>query len=159
MTVKLLRPRSVPRRARAVVRETLERTGLDDDADADAETVVAEPAANAKKHARPPYELRLFSLGAIPTWCEVVDGDPDLYEVRTILNLLDSVEEIGLPLLVENGRGPLPAHRLSHGHCHVRPVTTLSTGTPGKVVVFASPVHSGGRLTFSPPPDLTRLLR
>ena len=117
--VRVLQPGSASRRARAILREVLQDTGLDDDAIADAELVVAELAANAEKHARPPYELRIISLDAVPTWCEISDGDPDLHEIRIIFNLLHSVDEIGLPLLAENGRGLLLAHRLSHGHCHV----------------------------------------
>ncbi|WP_329079551.1 MULTISPECIES: ATP-binding protein [unclassified Streptosporangium] len=141
--VKVLQPGSASRRARAVVREVLREAGLDDDAIADAETIVAELAANAERHARPPYELRVLSLDGVPAWCEVVDGDPDLHEVRIILGLLHSVEEIGLPLLAENGRGLLLVHRLSQGRCHVHPTTTHTTGTPGKAVTFALP-----RLTF-----------
>ncbi|MEV8638241.1 hypothetical protein AB0395_41970 [Streptosporangium sp. NPDC051023] len=157
VTVKVLQSGSASRRARAVVRQVLGRAGLGDDAVADAEIVVAELAANAEKHARPPYELRVFSLGVVPAWCEIVDGDPDLYEVRVVLGLLCSVEEIGLPLLAENGRGLLLAHRLSGGHCHVHPTTALATGDPGKAVAFALPVLSGGRPAFLPLPDLTRL--
>ncbi|MGC5012317.1 ATP-binding protein [Streptosporangium sp. DT93] len=140
--VTVLRPGSAARHARAVVREVLREAGLDDEAVGDAEVVAAELAANAERHARPPYELRVVSLDGVPAWCEVVDGDPDLREVRIILDLLDSVEEIGLPLLAENGRGLLLAHRLSRGRCHVHPTATHSTGTPGKAVVFALPTRS-----------------
>ncbi|GAA2873861.1 hypothetical protein GCM10010517_34450 [Streptosporangium fragile] len=152
--VRPLRPGSAARRARAVVRETLRRAGLDDGDIADAELVVAELAANAEKHARPPYELRIFSLDGVPTWCEVVDGDPDFHEVRIIFALLRSVAEIGLPLLAENGRGLLLVHRLSRGHCHVCPTTVFTTGAPGKAVTFALPTRSGSRPTFPPLPDL-----
>jgi hypothetical protein len=74
--IQILQPGSASRRARAVVREVLQQAHLDDDAIADAEIIVAELAANAEKHARQPYELRIFSLDNIPAWCEVVDGDP-----------------------------------------------------------------------------------
>ncbi|MFF3441696.1 ATP-binding protein [Streptosporangium sp. NPDC002721] len=154
---RVLQPGSAARRARAVVQKVLRDAGLDDDAVGDAETVVAELAANAEKHARPPYELRVLSLDGVPAWCEVVDGDPDLHEVRVILDLLCSVEEIGLPLLAENGRGLLLAHRLSHGHCRVHPATVLTTGTPGKAVAFALPTRSGTRPAFPLLPDLARL--
>ncbi|WP_440100885.1 ATP-binding protein [Streptosporangium sp. H16] len=137
--VKVLRPGSASRRARAVVREVLQHVGLSGDDIDTAELIVAELAANAEKHARPPYELRVLSLDGIPAWCEIVDGDPDLHEISIILNLLRSVEEIGLPLLAENGRGLLLAHRLSHGHCQTYPVVTLTTATPGKAVAFALP--------------------
>ncbi|WP_165781526.1 ATP-binding protein [Streptosporangium minutum] len=151
VTVKVLHAGSASRRARAVVREVLQRAGVNEDDIADAEVIVAELAANAERHARPPYELRIFSLYGVPAWCEVADGDPDLYEVRIILDLLRSVKEIGLPLLAENGRGLLLARRLSRGHCRVRPVTIFTSGdagTPGKAVAFALPTHSGSRLTF-----------
>ncbi|MGJ6961662.1 hypothetical protein ACSDR0_07085 [Streptosporangium sp. G11] len=59
------------------------------------------------------------------------------------------MEEIGLPLLAENGRGLLLVHRLSQGRCHVHPTTTHTTGTPGKAVIFALPA----RLTFPALPD------
>ncbi|WP_440099317.1 ATP-binding protein [Streptosporangium sp. H16] len=139
--VEVLQPGSASRRARAVVREVLREAGLDDDAVSDAETIVAELAANAERHACPPYELRVLGLDGAPAWCEVVDGDPDLHEVRIILDLLHSVEEIGLPLLAENGRGLLLVHRLSQGRCHVHPATAHTTGTPGKAVTFALPTH------------------
>ncbi|MEU0481339.1 ATP-binding protein [Streptosporangium sp. NPDC006013] len=146
--VKVLRPGSASRRARAVVREVLQDAGLPDDDIDSAELIVAELAANAEKHAHPPYELRIYHLDGAPTWCEIVDGDPDPHEIVIILNLLNSVTEIGLPLLAENGRGLLLAHRLSHGHCHAYPTTIHTTGTPGKAVAFALPTPSGTRLTF-----------
>lgn len=144
--VKVLQSGSASRRARAVVREVLQDAGLPGDDIDSAELIVAELAANAERHARPPYELWIHSLDGIPTWCEIVDGDPDPHEVGIILNLLRSVTGIGLPLLAENGRGLLLAHRLSRGHCHVRPTTVSTTGSPGKAVAFAFP-HN--RLTCS----------
>ncbi|MFB9681080.1 ATP-binding protein [Streptosporangium vulgare] len=147
--VKVLRPGSASRRARAIIREILQQEGLPDDDVDSAELVVAELAANAEKHACPPYELRVFHLDGVPTWCEVVDGDPGTHEVRLILDLLRSVTEIGLPLLAENGRGLLLAHRLSGGHCQTYPVTTLAAA-PSKAVAFALPTRSGGRLVLSP---------
>ncbi|MER5625800.1 ATP-binding protein [Streptosporangium sp. NPDC002544] len=152
--VKVLRPGTVSRRARAIVREVLQHTGLPEDDIDTAELIVAELAANAEKHARPPYELRVFSLDGTPSWCEIVDGDPNTHEVRLILNLLHSVKEIGLPLLAENGRGLLLAHQLSGGHCQTYPAITLATATPGKAVAFALPTLSGNRLIFPPLPDL-----
>ncbi|WP_326640463.1 ATP-binding protein [Streptosporangium sp. NBC_01755] len=152
--VKVLRPGSASRRARAVVRDVLQRAGLPEDDIDTAELIVAELAANAEKHARPPYELRVFSLDGIPSWCEIVDGDPNTHEIRLILNLLHSVREIGLPLLAENGRGLLLAHQLSGGHCQTYPAITLTTATPGKAVAFALPTLSGNRLIFPPRPDL-----
>ncbi|WP_329084795.1 ATP-binding protein [Streptosporangium sp. NBC_01469] len=156
LMVRALHPGSASRRARAILREVLQETGLDEDAISDAELVVAELAANAEKHARPPYELRIISVDTVPTWCEVVDGDPDLREVGIIFNLLHSVDEIGLPLLAENGRGLLLAHRLSHGHCHVYATTTFTTGAPTKAVTFALPTRPDNQHPFpTAPPYLT----
>ncbi|MEU8377862.1 ATP-binding protein [Streptosporangium sp. NPDC048865] len=152
--VKVLQPGSASRRARAILREVLQESGLDDDAISDAELVVAELAANAEKHAHPPYELRIISVNAVPTWCEIADGDPDLHEVGIIFNLLHSVDEIGLPLLAENGRGLLLAHRLSHGRCRVYATTTFTTGAAAKAVTFALPVGSGDQRGFASLPDL-----
>ncbi|MFF0311105.1 ATP-binding protein [Streptosporangium sp. NPDC004379] len=146
--VRALPPGSASRRAREVVREVLRQAGLDGDAVADAELVVAELAANAERHARPPYEVRIFSLNGVPAWCEVVDGDPDAHEVAVVLGLLRLVKEIDAPLLVENGRGLLLVHRLSSGHCHVHPATAFTTATPGKAVAFALPTLAGPRLMF-----------
>ncbi|MER5622374.1 ATP-binding protein [Streptosporangium sp. NPDC002544] len=152
--VKVLQPGSASRRARAIVREVLQQAGLPEDDIDTAELIVAELAANAEKHARPPYELRVFSLDGIPTWCEIVDGDPDPHEVAIILNLLHSVTEIGLPPLAENGRGLPLAHQLSGGHCQTYPAVTLTAATPGKAVAFALLTLSGNRLIFPPLPDL-----
>ncbi|MGS2644185.1 ATP-binding protein [Streptosporangium sp. G12] len=152
--VRVLQPGSASRRARAILREVLQESGLGDDAISDAELVVAELAANAEKHAHPPYELRIISVNAVPTWCEIADGDPDLHEVGIIFDLLHSVDELGLPLLAENGRGLLLAHQLSRGHCHVYATTTFTTGAPAKAVTFALPTRPDNQCTFLPLPDL-----
>ncbi|GAA3826717.1 hypothetical protein GCM10022226_54390 [Sphaerisporangium flaviroseum] len=128
----------------------LRQAGLDDDAIADAELIVGELAANAERHGRPPFEVHVFSVDGVPAWCEIIDGDPDVHEVAIILDLLRSVREIGLPLLAEDGRGLLLAHRLSGGHCHVHSITTCTTGTPGKAVAFALPLSSSPRSDVPP---------
>ncbi|MEO3810828.1 ATP-binding protein [Sphaerisporangium sp. B11E5] len=149
--VKVLRAGSAARRARGVVRGVLRQAGVPADAVADAEIVVAELAANAEKHARPPYELRITYVGRVPTWCEIVDGDPDSREVHLILDHLDTLTDGPSPpptgepstLLAENGRGLLMAHHLSQGGCRVYPTTILTTSTPGKAVAFPLPACSG----------------
>ncbi|GGL13039.1 hypothetical protein Sme01_20230 [Sphaerisporangium melleum] len=143
--VRTLQPGSASRRAREVIREVLEAAGVADEAVSDAELIVAELAANAERHGRPPYELRIFTADGVPAWGEIVDGDPDTHEVALILNLLRSVREIGLPLLAENGRGLLLAHRLSGGRCHVHSVALSGTGAPGKAVAFALPAPPEAR--------------
>ncbi len=156
--VRILQPGSAARLARTVVRETLRQAGLDDDAIADAEVIVAELAANAEKHASQPYELRIFSVDGIPTWCEVVDGDPEIHELHAVLKRLNTPEGSSLDLLAladgdlftENGRGLLMAYQLSHGRCRVYPTTALATKTPGKAIAFALPIRSGSHLIFTP---------
>ncbi|GAA3509234.1 anti-sigma regulatory factor (Ser/Thr protein kinase) [Streptosporangium album] len=148
MLVRLLRPGSVFRRARAVVREVLQAEGVPGNDIADAETVVAELAANCERHARPPYELRVFSVGGIPTWCELVDGDPDLGWIPVILNRPHA--QTALDLFAENGRGLLLVRELSQGHCRAYPTTTFTTDGPAKAVAFALPTRSGTRLICPP---------
>ncbi|MFF5205380.1 ATP-binding protein [Streptosporangium sp. NPDC000396] len=154
MLVRLLRPGSVSRRARAVVREILQAEGVPGDDVADAETVVAELAANCERHARPPYELRVFSVGGIPTWCELVDGDPDLGWIPVVLDR--SHPQTVLDLFAENGRGLLLVRELSRGHCRAYPTTTFTTDAPAKAVAFALPTRSGTRLTSPSPLHLGR---
>ncbi|MFI6452821.1 hypothetical protein ACIBF6_14805 [Streptosporangium amethystogenes] len=49
----------------------LQDAGLPDDDIDSAELIVAELAANAEKHAHPPYEPRIYHLDGAPTWCEI----------------------------------------------------------------------------------------
>ncbi len=148
MLVRLLRPGSVSRRARAVVREVLQAEGIAREEIADAETVVAELAANCEWHARPPYEIRVFSLCGVPTWCEVVDGDPDLGWIPALLDL--PLAYPPLDPFAENGRGLTLVRELSLGHCRAYPTTTFTTDAPAKAVAFALPARSGTRLTCPP---------
>lgn len=145
--VKVLRPGSAARRARGVVRGVLRQAGLSGEAVADAEIVVAELAANAEKHAHPPYELRIACVGRVPTWCEIVDGDPDTRKVRLVLDHLQTTADDpeGEPAvrLTENGRGLLMAHHLSEGGCRTYLTMILTTNTPGKAVGFPLPTGSG----------------
>ncbi|MEV7968896.1 ATP-binding protein [Sphaerisporangium sp. NPDC088356] len=152
--VKLLPHGSAARRARTVIREVLRQAGLDDDAITDAEIIGSELAANAEKHAHPPYELRVYHVDGIPTWCEVVDGDPEPNKIRDALHRLSTLPEPDLSLLAENGRGLLLTYELSQGHCQAYRTTTITTEAPGKAVAFALPTASGTRLTFLSLPDL-----
>lgn len=145
MLVTFLHPGSASRRARAFVREVLQAEGVPGDDIADAETVVAELAANCEKHARPPYEIRIFHLAGIPTWCEIVDGDPDLGWIPAILDRPRA--QTVLDLFSENGRSLLLVRELSQGHCRAYTTTTFTTDTPAKAVSFALPTRSGTRLT------------
>ncbi|MEU9887655.1 ATP-binding protein [Sphaerisporangium sp. NPDC051011] len=152
--VKALQPGSAARRARTVVREVLQRAGVSDDAITDAEIVVAELAANAERHGRRPYELRIFRIDGVPTWCEVVDGDPEPDKIRDAFQRLATLPEPDLSLLAENGRGLLLTYELSQGHCQAYRTITTTTDSPGKAVAFALPTASGTRLPYSALPDL-----
>ncbi|MFC4536239.1 ATP-binding protein [Sphaerisporangium dianthi] len=154
MLVASLYPGSASRRARALVREVLQGAGVPGADVADAETVVAELAANCERHGRPPYEIRLYSLGDLPTWCEVVDGDPDLRWIPAVLDR--PRDQTVLDLFAENGRGLHLVRELSQGHCHAYPTTIFTTGVPAKAVAFGLPTRSGLRVTCPPLLHLAR---
>ncbi|GHH71500.1 ATP-binding protein [Streptosporangium violaceochromogenes] len=149
LLVRVLPSGSVSRRARAVVRQALLAEGVRGDDIADAETVVAELAANCEWHARPPYEIRVFSRGGVPVWCELVDGTPDLGWIPALLDLPRA--QLPPDPLAENGRGLLLVRELSQGHCRAYPTTAFRTGAPAKAVAFALPTRSGIRLAGPPP--------
>ncbi|MDF5759167.1 ATP-binding protein [Spongiactinospora sp. TRM90649] len=139
------------REARRVVRAALETEGLGEDAIFDAEVAVAELAANAVRHARPPYEVRVFTVAGIPAWCECVDGEPASGRVEAALALAGTGH--GRGSLAEHGRGLALVHGLSEGYCRAYTTALSGTGAPGKAVAFALPSRSGARLMF--PPTLT----
>lgn len=147
--VELLPCGSAARRARTVIREVLRRDGLDDEAVTEAEIIVGELAANAERHARPPFELRVFHVDGVPIWCEIIDGDPEAEKIRSVFELLSTLPEPDLSLYAESGRGLLMAFELSQGHCQAYPTTTISTNAPGKAVAFALPT------TPTTPPSTT----
>ncbi len=156
MLVTPLHPGSAARRARAFVREVLQREGIPGDDIADAEMIAAELAANCERHGRPSYEMRVFILGGVPTWCEVVDSDPDLCWIPAVLDrprvqtALDLFSESNSTLLTEDGRGLLLVRELSQGHCRAYLTTTFATDAPAKAIAFALPSRSGTRLTCPP---------
>lgn len=155
--VKVLTPGSAARRARAVVRQVLQDAGVGGEDLSDAELAVAELAANAETHARPPYELRIVTVDGSPAWCEMVDGDPDPGSVPLIsaaLRVLRTPRAFD-PLAVwsqESGRGLPLIHQLSGGRCHAYPTRTYATGVAGKAVAFALPSTTGPR-SQAPGPD------
>lgn len=133
-----LAPGSAARQARALVRGALAAAGATAAQADDAELVVAELAANAERHARPPYELRLIQLAPTRVWYEVADADPRVETVQAVLDHLRTTP--GLDLTDgETGRGLPLAHLLSGGECRVCPTTLLTTGTAGKAVSFPLP--------------------
>ncbi|MFF5243311.1 ATP-binding protein [Streptosporangium sp. NPDC000095] len=151
--VKTLRPGSAAHRARAVVRQVLQDAGFDGEELSDAESAVAELAANAEEHGWQPFELRVVFVDGEPSWCEVIDADRDLDGILAILDRLNACsEEPDLGLLAERGRGLLLVHALSKGRCRAYVTRICATGAPGKAVGFALPTKTGPRPS-SPVPD------
>ncbi|MFC4533434.1 ATP-binding protein [Sphaerisporangium dianthi] len=148
VVVAVLRPGSACRRARALVREVLQGEGLGREEVMDAETIVSELVANAERHGRAPYELRVYELGGVPTWCEVVDGDADLRWIPAVLER--SHGQTAPDLFAEGGRGLMLTRELSQGHCRAYVTTAFAGGEPAKAVAFALPTRSGTRLTCPP---------
>ncbi|MDF5754721.1 ATP-binding protein [Spongiactinospora sp. TRM90649] len=122
------------RAARAVVRDALR--GLKEDDLRDAELVVAELAGNAVRHACPPYEVRVFSVGGRAVWCEVVDGDPG--GVGAVLAALGR-PRADPDLAAEDGRGLVVVRALSHGRCGVY---AMAVPRPAKAVGFVVPCRA-----------------
>ncbi|MEU4831728.1 ATP-binding protein [Streptosporangium sp. NPDC023615] len=148
MLVAVLRAGSASRLARTVVREVLSAEGVPGEDVADTEAIAAELAANAERHARPPYEMRVFSLAGVPAWCEFVDGDPDPGWIPALLGSLRPRAEPDP--LAESGRGLLLVRELSRGHCRVYATAAFTTGVPAKAVAFALPTRWGTRITCPP---------
>jgi anti-sigma regulatory factor (Ser/Thr protein kinase) len=121
-------------RARTLVRESLLRAGIGGDDVFDADTAVAELAVNAVRHAHPPYELRILSLGGLlPIWCEVVDGGPPSDVFAEYLRPPDGTG------LAESGRGLQLVDGLSVGRCAAYPTSVSRTGAAAKAIGFALP--------------------
>ncbi|MET8051613.1 ATP-binding protein [Streptosporangium sp. NPDC005286] len=150
--VKALRPGSAAHRARAVIRRVLQDVGFDGEDLSDAESAVAELAANAEEHGWQPFELRVVFVDGEPSWCEVVDGDRDLGAIPAVLDRLRSSGDEP-ELLAERGRGLLLVHALSEGRCRAYPTRICATGTPGKAVGFALPTKTGPRPSAPVPDD------
>ncbi|WP_203982405.1 ATP-binding protein, partial [Sphaerisporangium rufum] len=163
LLVASLRPGSAARRARGLLRQPLRAAGVPDDAVHDCEITVSELAANAERHAPPPYELRVFLVAGVPAWCEVVDADPEPGKIGDAFDRLSVTTEPGAGLLAENGRGLLLAHRLSAGHCAAYRTSLVTVDVPGKAVAFTLPSPAGHRPAIAalPPtrPDQARLRR
>lgn len=142
LMVTMLPSSAAARWARNVLREVLLEADVDDGDTCDAESAVAELAANAHAHGRGPCELRIIIARGVPVWCEVVDSDPDLGRIPAILDELGTAGsrlESDPSMLAESGRGLLLAHQLSNGRCHAYATTLRTTAAPGKAVAFALP--------------------
>ncbi|GAA4198168.1 hypothetical protein GCM10022252_48150 [Streptosporangium oxazolinicum] len=142
LSVWVLESGSVARGARSAVRQALRAASIADDEVSNAESIVAELGANAEIHAEPPYELRILSIGEMPMWCEVVDGDRDPATVSIILGKLHQGETEKSPD-AETGRGLPLAYLLSQGRCRTYPTRIFSTNQAGKAIAFALPTRSG----------------
>ncbi|WP_147268193.1 ATP-binding protein [Spongiactinospora rosea] len=138
LRVQELRLGAAAHQVRAIVRQAPEDADMDPEQIADAEIAVAELAANAETHGRPPYELRIITENDVPVWCEVFDGDPELRVVSRLLRGMSGFDPRAM-WFQESGRGLLMVHQLSGGRCGVYPATTCDTGIPGKAVGFALP--------------------
>ncbi|MFI0424566.1 ATP-binding protein [Spongiactinospora sp. 9N601] len=136
--VQALLPGSAAHQARTAVRQVLLQAGIDDEEIGDAEIAIAELAAKAETHARPPYALRIAATNGEPAWCEITDGDPELRVVSRLLRGMSGFDPCAM-WFQESGRGLLMVHQLSRGRCGVYPATTCDTGIPGKAVGFALP--------------------
>jgi anti-sigma regulatory factor (Ser/Thr protein kinase) len=151
--VKPLRPGSAAHRARTIVKQVLQEAGFDGEDLSDAESAVAELAANAEEHGWQPFELRVVFVDDEPSWCEVVDGDRDLDGILAVLDRLRVCgEEPDLDLFAERGRGLPLVHALSKGRCRAYLTRLCVTATPGKAIGFALPTETGPRPS-SPVPD------
>ncbi|MBB6473405.1 ATP-binding protein [Sphaerisporangium rubeum] len=148
MLVAAPSPGSVVARARALVRDALRERGIPVAEVEDAELAVAELAVNAERHGRPPYEVRIFEVAAVPVWCEVVDADPGLGRIPAMLDREAALT--AADLFAESGRGLLLVRALSGGYCRAYRTATFTTDAPAKTVAFALPTSSGTRLTYPP---------
>lgn len=148
MLVAAPSPGSVVARARALVRDVLRERDIPVEEVEDAELAVAELAVNAERYGRPPYEVRIFEVGGVPVWCEVVDADPDLCRIPALLDRESALS--AADLFAESGRGLLLVRALSGGYCRAYGTATFTTDAPAKTVAFALPTPSGSRLTYPP---------
>jgi anti-sigma regulatory factor (Ser/Thr protein kinase) len=148
--VKVLQPGSVAHQARTVVRRVLENASIDSEGISDAESAVAELAANAESHARGPYELRIINIEGRPEWCEIVDGDQDLNGIPEMFQEAGVVDPCAF-WFQESGRGLLLVSHLSAGQCLAYQTTMCATGVPGKAVAFRLP-RQGVQVLSNPLP-------
>ena len=126
---------------RKLVRRMLSDLGLAEDLVDDGVLMASELIANAVRHARSPYELRMYRTDRTAI-CEVVDGlrilpqIPDGKAEGLSLQDIDSIDDL---TRLECGRGLEVVYQLSKGHCGARFTKTCATSTPvdGKAVWFA----------------------
>ncbi len=132
-------PRAV-KTARDLTRTALQAWGTADLIN-DAALGVSELVTNAIRHARPPYELRLYLVNDTVV-VEVIDGLTTLPCMplgpaeEPTLEDIDSIDDLRQ---LEGGRGLEVVYRLSQGRCGARHTKTCTTpvALPAKAVWFA----------------------
>jgi anti-sigma regulatory factor (Ser/Thr protein kinase) len=118
-------------RARDVIAKALTWLGLGKHG-FDAELAVGELATNARKHAPPPYELRVYVSKAVVK-IAIVDGGVDHSELAGRL----AGTTTGQPTECESGRGLQLVTGLFHNRCGAELTTTCTGLGPVKQVWIA----------------------
>ncbi len=131
--IRCLYGRQPERRARDIVVSVFAWLGLKDEA-FEAELAVDELVANAREHARPPYELRIY-ISADTIKIAVMDGGADHAALAHRLYAVTA----GEPTEGESGRGLQLVAGLFSGRCGVEPTTSCIGLTPAKQVWIALP--------------------
>jgi hypothetical protein len=113
--VRYLHGPAPERRARRLVTDVLADLGMAEEID-DVQLAVCEMVTNARKHAPPPYELRIFICAEIVK-VAVTDGGTDLDALADRL----AQTAAGVPSLEESGRGLQVITALFPNYCGVEP--------------------------------------
>lgn len=130
----IIRSLQVPepeRRARRLAVQALADLGVTDGLD-DVQMAICEMVTNARKHAPPPYQLRIF-IGTRTAKLAIADGGTD----HEILANRWAQTTAGVPSLEESGRGLLLIAALFAGSCGVESARSWP-GRPGAKQVWIS---------------------
>lgn len=127
--VRCLHGTEPERRARRIASRVLTRLGAGDQLD-DVELAVCELVTNARTHAPPPYELRIF-IDATSVMFAVADGGTDH---ESLADRWPQAADAGTPSLQESGRGLLVIAALFPGACGVGPAHSWPGRQAGKQV-------------------------
>ncbi|MGH3253758.1 MAG: ATP-binding protein [Trebonia sp.] len=104
------------RRARRLATEVLADLGIAEEITDDVQLAVCELVTNARRHAPPPYELRIFICANVVK-VAVADGGADLEALAGRL----AQTAAGVPSLEESGRGLQMITALFPARCGVEP--------------------------------------
>jgi anti-sigma regulatory factor (Ser/Thr protein kinase) len=126
---------------RGLIRVFLTALGLDDETVEDGVLIGTELVTNAVRHAKPPYELRIYRYERTVV-CEVADGleiEPSIPRREITYLTLAELDEIDDFDQLESGRGLDVVYRLSNGRCGSRSTEVHVAGslTSGKGMWFA----------------------